>query len=202
MKYLLFSLAFLVCLPSFSQPINKKYRIALPDAWKNNRSLLNHLDNIAPEIFTTIKGMQMCLDCNAPYTLMFFYDSVEVESRLPVPKGSSAATGNSPGFSASTQSLYECQTFYHFRGSWVLFNRDSIALSELLLVSPRESLIKINKFSIAQYIPPDYSLGEKNWRSNPNDNPIQFIERNKDRFVPTAEDILAVLEGKLWQLSR
>jgi hypothetical protein len=69
-------------------------------------------------------------------------------------------------------------------------------------VDTGESLMKTNKFSIAQYIAPNYSLGEKNWHINPNDNPMQYIEENKINFSPTVEDILRVLEERVWKLTK
>jgi hypothetical protein len=181
---------------SIGQPVslNNKYRLALPDEWKGNKGLMLHLVDLAPLVFSLIKDKQMCLNCNASYTLLFTYDSVHMESPVPIVMGSIPASHSSQG---SAVSIYEGQTTYFFKGSWVLMNKENMAIAELVLVPTSEQLVKKKSFSILQMLPPSGAPGDKNWRVNPADDPFQYIKNNQQQFSPTTDDILAVLEKRL-----
>jgi hypothetical protein len=173
---------------------DKKYKLALPDQWMGKRKILNHLTMIAPTVFTKLQDKQFCLKCNATYTLMFFYDSLVVDSQAPASLGS--GTESSYGRSQA-MSYYECVTTYSFKGTWVLMQNDS-AIAELELVSPDEDLIIKKKFYLQRNVLISPAPGKKpTSHPNPGDDPVQYINRNSEAFNPTVDDILKVLEQKV-----
>ncbi len=172
----------------------KKYQLALPDQWKSNRSLVNHLIRIAPDVFPRLEGRQMCVNCTAPYTLMFFYDSLVIGTRVPV---TLASSGEYRGGTNIPISNYECVTTFHFRGTWVLMENDS-AIAELQLAAPSESFTARKKFSLQKDILVSNLDGKPPRKTpNPGDNPFHYINRNTEYFEPTITDILRVIEEKV-----
>jgi hypothetical protein len=161
-----------------------KCKIALPDNWMRNRSIITHLITIAPSVFPKLQDKQLCLKCKAAYTLMFFYDSVAVGNKTAVTLASTDGMSN-----------YECITTFSFKGTWVLMYKDT-AIAELEIVSPEEEVTARKKFSLARSISFWDGIADRTW-ANPEDNPSHYISLNKDRFNPTIDDILGVLAERV-----
>jgi hypothetical protein len=173
---------------------DNKYKLALPDQWMGNRSMLTHLIAIAPSVFPKLEGKQFCLDCKTTYTLMFFYDSVVIGGSTAVPLTS---TTEIRGGARTTMSNYDCVTTFYFKGTWVLMNKDS-AIAELELVSPGEELTARKKFSLQRDIMVSNHDGKApRLAPNPGDNPFAYINSNRDFFTPTVGDILAILAERV-----
>jgi hypothetical protein len=187
MRAVLVVLLIFICTCSIAQHAvskSNKCKIALPDNWLRNRSLIKHLITIAPSVFPKLQDKQLCLNCKAAYTLMFFYDSVTVGNKTPV---TLASTGGSEN--------YECVTTFYFRGTWVLMHKDT-AIAELEVVSPEEEVTSRKKFSLPKAIA-TWNDGQLSYWPNPDDNPSHYISVNKDHFNPTVDDILRIIADKV-----
>jgi hypothetical protein len=198
MRYLL---PFLLVLLSFSASAQhdslriRKYRLALPEQWMGKRSVLDQLIKVAPAVFPRLKEATFCLKCKTPYTLMFFYDSLVVNSRTAGLKGSS--TEYRFGRQQEVNN-YECITTYRFKATWVLLYKDS-AIAELELFSPTESVTAIKKFSMQNNTVILSSLKKRPLKTDFSifDDPLQFVNKYPESFDPDADDILEVIIDRI-----
>jgi hypothetical protein len=169
----------------------RKYRLALPEQWMGKRSVLDQLLRTVPTVFPRLKEASFCLKCKTPYTLMFFYDSLVVKSRIAEFKGTS--TEYRWGRTREINN-YECITTYHIKATWVLLYKDS-AVAELEIVSPSENVTAIKKFSMQNNVIILSSLKKRPVKTDFSifDDPLQFVNKYPESFDPDADDILAVI---------
>lgn len=176
----------------------KKYRLALPDQWMGKESVLDQLLAIAPSVFPSLNNAQFCLKCKTPYTLIFFYDSLVVDSRVAVFRN----TSTEYRFGRQQQiSKYECLITYHFKGTWALLYKDS-SIAELELISPSEKVIATKKFSMKDNHVMLSSLMKRPKKVEYDliDDPAQFVNKYPESFDPTVDDILKVIIDRIKQI--
>lgn len=197
-------------------PDSNKYRINLPDYWKPGNKIWQILTDKLPLVCEELKDKDICGDdCTPFYTIEFIMSDPVIFSHFPI-HISSTYTNNQHSKPTET---WEIQTSYGFECSLLLRNEKGIYTKRFIIVDTNEVWKISNRVVLNSYAPaPQQNIfyrrtsnrsGIIDPLANPSnlqvtpatgqqgETPFAYINRNKEKLVPSWRDMFAVVDLKI-----
>jgi hypothetical protein len=194
---------------------SNKYRIDIPDYWKPGNRVWKILTDKLPLVCNEIKDKELCGDnCNPLFTLEFEMTEPIIFEYFPN-HISSSYTNNQ---FVKPNETWDIQTLYGFECSLLLRNEQGILITRFILVDTNEVWRVTNRVTLASYSPPQIPINNtlrtksrRNGSIEPatviqpiitelgseGETPYSYINRNRERLVPTIRDMYAIADMKI-----
>lgn len=192
-KYFLIAALLLVATMSFSflpiSNINNKtgsfidhYSVdPLPDAWKQNKSLIKAIDIVITTSVEELAQSLACTNCtNSPYSVALIIDSPVVIRQV---YGDIGNKKNSGGFN------YECITVFRFKSSLAVYDINQRGVAKVMITNPEEDEYTITK---------RFNLFHKTGVGKL--TPEEYISKNPEEVGPAQTDLMKYAEKKIYRL--
>ncbi len=191
---------------------DNKYSINLPSYWKKNSKAVRILGDKLPEICEELKDKELCGDdCNPGYTIEFYLTVPEALGQYISKSASDADRGINPVtgkvYITSAQLIspanaiparvqpanyngingWEITTDYSFQCFLLLRDKEEKIISRLVLVDTNE--VWSTKHTVTRE---NGAFSEQ--------NPLIYIDKNKEKMMPTFYQLLAIADNKILNL--
>jgi hypothetical protein len=200
-----------------------KYRINLPGYWKPGNKIWKILTDKLPSVCEELKEKELCGDdCNPKYTV-----ELEMSDPLIIDYRASHLSSDYRNISWYRQTdNWEIRTVYSFESSLLLRNEKGIIVTRMILVDSTELWSIAHRVTLAAFTPappPRNNLfllerraNSRNITTDPavaynqvaspqiiqqagqeGETPFAYINKNKDKLVPSQRDMLTIIDGKI-----